>query len=186
MHTTKLTLADEMERDLEREQFPELYPPATPTAVTEAEAEALQQHLNAEAARQRQGSSPSIEIPDQLREDPPDIEHVVHYMDLETPPPDPVEEAHESIGIGATATARALGSGDVTLDVSPDPMTLDPRWVHRIVARVGKRTFYDGPVNPAAGQMLAVLQEHGRRLKVTCWMKDGTKRIYRGNGKRIR
>ncbi len=97
-----------------------------------------------------------------------------------------VNQAHGEIRASVAATAQHLGTGGVQLERRPDPETIDPLTVQRICARVGKRTLYDGPVTAAAGEMLAQLQAHGRQLRVTCWMVDGTKRIYRGNGVRIR
>lgn len=67
-----------------------------------------------------------------------------------------------------------------------DPKSVHPDAVLRVKARVGKRVLFDGQVRDGAGALLAKLQHHGRRLHVTLWLIDGTKRVYRGNGERIR
>lgn len=62
---------------------------------------------------------------------------------------------------------------------------LDPKDVKRIVVKVGGKTKYMGAIAPEAGRMLRLMARHGRKMVVTCHMKDGTKRRYRGNGERI-
>lgn len=95
-------------------------------------------------------------------------------------------EVHGELRASTRATAIHLGTDGIELPRGRDPMMLDPRAVERVRARVGKRVVFDGGVADGAGETLAAMAKHGRRLHVTCWLVDGTKRIYRGNGQRIR
>lgn len=112
--------------------------------------------------------------------------HYAMRVDDATPALSPWDSAGVDNRLGTGAAAKLLGTSTFDLPVGDDPELVKPHHVLRIKARVGKRVLFDGRVQDGAGPMLAKLQEHGRRLHVTLWMVDGSKRVYRGNGERIR
>lgn len=64
-------------------------------------------------------------------------------------------------------------------------MELDPAEVQRVVCRHGGKVVCDGSVTEVSAKMLDLIRAHGRKLRVTCYMKSGEVLRYRGNGDRI-
>ena len=88
--------------------------------------------------------------------------------------------------LASTSAISKLIGKSAPIPTGFDPESVHPDSVLRVKARVGKRVLFDGQVTDGAGPLLAKLERHGRRLHVTLWLIDGTKRVYRGTGKRIR
>jgi hypothetical protein len=80
--------------------------------------------------------------------------------------------------------APGSSAGQSTIMTGKDPAQVNHKDVRRIVVKVGGKQRYNGPVTPAAGELLTMLAAHGRKMVVTLHMHDGTKRRYRGNGSR--
>ena len=67
-----------------------------------------------------------------------------------------------------------------------DPATLDPRTTRTITVKVRGKAVYTGPVERQVGAMLRELSiKHGRKLVITCRMRDGRTIRFRGNGSRL-
>lgn len=67
---------------------------------------------------------------------------------------------------------------------------LDPSTVSRITAKVRGKAVLSREISPGQGTqvyeaLLAMSEEHGRTLVVTCHMRDGSKQRYRGHGTRL-
>jgi len=102
-------------------------------------------------------------------------------------PESPVTQAPSHDAMLAFTRSIAGSTGHAApMPTGHDPKSVHPDSVLRVKARVGKRVLFDGQVKDGAGALLAKLHHHGRRLHVTLWLIDGTKRVYRGNGERIR
>jgi hypothetical protein len=81
--------------------------------------------------------------------------------------------------------APGSSAGQSTITTGKDPAEVTPANVERVVVKVAGKLRYNGPVTPAAGELLTMLAAHGRRMVVTLHMRDGTKQRYRGNGARL-
>lgn len=94
-------------------------------------------------------------------------------------PPDRLRKAP-----APTPVAPGSSAGNSAIVTGKDPTQVKHEDVKRITVRVAGKQRYNGPVTPAAGELLTMLAVHGRKMVVTLHMNDGTKQRYRGNGSR--
>lgn len=71
-------------------------------------------------------------------------------------------------------------------EIQTRDMYVDPAHVARVVVKIRGKKRYDGPVSSETGELLNLHAAAGRKMVVTLHMRDGTKRRYRGNGKRLK
>jgi len=97
----------------------------------------------------------------------------------------------KKVATRAEANAELLRrEGPLPPGEDPGLTTLDPVMVKSITAKVRGKSVFRVPMHPALGDplyrhLIELSKTHGRHLVVTVRMKDGSKRRYRGNGRRL-